>query len=348
MMHLPEISKELTVWLGGGTIIFVWFALLLPFKRFVLSRVRKRLAKNSIVWDDILIEALQFPLTLLIICGAFVLAKNLLPISAHANQTFHVINTVLVTLAGVLVLSKLSIGWLARSEEKNIELKHYSGMARGGIRAVLFALGAMLVMDSLGISITPLIASLGVGSVAVALALQDTLANFFSGIYVLVDKPIKTGDYIEIEGGIRGYVEKVSIRTTHIRILSNNIVIVPNTKIASSILTNYTKPVHEQSVYISVGVHYDSDLEKVEQITKEVAKQTMTEVEGGVKNFEPLIRFNEFADSSINFTVIMRGQEFVSQYLLKHEFIKNLHERYKQENIEIPFPMRTVIMQNKD
>jgi small-conductance mechanosensitive channel len=107
---------------------------------------------------------------------------------------------------------------------------------------------------------------------------------------------------------------------------------------------NYTLPENEMSTLINVGVSYGSDLEKVERVTIEVAKEVLSQVEGGVPGFDPFIRYNTFNSSSIDFTVILRVKEFVNQFLVKHEFVKRLQKRYKQENIEIPFPIRTVYL----
>src|SRR4030066_2427909 len=128
--------------------------------------------------------------------------------------------------------------------------------------------------------------------------------------------------------------------------LPNNVVIVPNSKLVSSQITNFYLPEPELAVLVQVGVSYQSDLEKVERVTIEVAKQVLQEVEGGVKEFEPFIRYHTFNDISINFTVILRAKEYVHKYLITHEFIKRLHRRYQQEDIEIPFPIRTVYMKN--
>jgi small-conductance mechanosensitive channel len=117
---------------------------------------------------------------------------------------------------------------------------------------------------------------------------------------------------------------------------------------AGSIVKNFILPDSQNSVSVGVGVAYDSDLKKVEQITVEVATKIQQTVEGAVKEHEPFIRYTEFADSSINFNVILRAADFVSQYLIKHEFIKALHERYNQEGIEIPFPIRTLFLKNQD
>jgi small-conductance mechanosensitive channel len=117
---------------------------------------------------------------------------------------------------------------------------------------------------------------------------------------------------------------------------------IPNTRIASSLLTNYYLPDKEIAVQAQVTVSFDSDLSKVERITVEVARNVMKTVAGGIPGFEPFIRYHTFGDSGINFSVIMRAREFVDQHLIKHELIKRLHERYRAEGIEIPFPQRTV------
>jgi small-conductance mechanosensitive channel len=119
-------------------------------------------------------------------------------------------------------------------------------------------------------------------------------------------------------------------------------VIVPNTAMTSAIVINYYDPEQELAILLDVGVSYDSDLEYVEQITIDVAREVMQQVVGGIADFEPFIRYNQFKDFSINFTVILRGQEYVNQYLIKHEFVKRLHRRYQQEGIVIPYPIRTL------
>jgi len=110
---------------------------------------------------------------------------------------------------------------------------------------------------------------------------------------------------------------------------------------------NYYLPEKEMSVLVQVGVSYDSDLKKVERVTVEVGKEVMRGVPGGVPEFEPFIRYHTFADFSINFSVILRAKEFTDNFLIQHEFIKRLHQRFKEEGIEIPFPIRTIYMRGK-
>ena len=123
-------------------------------------------------------------------------------------------------------------------------------------------------------------------------------------------------------------------------------VIVPNGKLVQSIITNYYMPERELAVLVQVGVHYDSDLKKVEAVTIETGKEVLQTVQGGVPGFEPFILYYTFGHSSINFTVILRAREFVDNFLIKHEFIKRLQARYNEEGIIIPFPIRTLYFAN--
>ncbi len=210
------------------------------------------------------------------------------------------------------------------------------------VRLVVLVLGGLVLLQTLGVSITPLVTALGVGGLAVGLALQDTLANLFAGIHILASRQVRPGDFIRLESGDEGYVEDVTWRYTTVRQLRHALTIVPNAKLASSVITNFSLPDPELAVLVPVGVSYDSDLAHVEVVTTAVGREVMAEIAGGVPQFEPFIRYNGFGDSSITFNVILRGREATDQHLLRHEFIKRLHQRYRAEGIEIPFPVRTV------
>jgi len=250
-------------------------------------------------------------------------------------------------ILGALIVVSVS---LAAANVATRSFQHFSeriqlpatGLTRVVLKIVIIAIGAMLALGILGIDVTPLVAALGVGGLAVALGLQDTLSNLFAGIHVLLAQPIRVGDYVQLESGQEGYVVDVGWRSTRIRQLPNNMVVVPNSQIVQTIITNYYMPEQEMSVLVQVGVHYDSDLEFVEKVTCEVGKEVLDDLDCGVKGFDPFIRYHTFGDSSINFTVILRTNEFVGQYLLKHEFVKRLHARYNKEGIVIPFPIRTL------
>lgn len=244
--------------------------------------------------------------------------------------------------AVIIFLDRLFRRLIKTYSDKMPILRNSGGVVSGVVRAVVIGLGVLILLDSFGISITPILASLGIGSLAVALALQPTLENFFSGIQIIIDKPVALGQFIKLESGEEGYVEKIGWRSTWIRMLPNNIVVLPNKLLVNSRVLNYYYPDMEMAVLVQMGVHYNSDLEQVERITVEVAKDVLKTVKGGVPEFEPFIRYHTFNDFSIDFTVILRAKEFVDGYLLKHEFIKRLHKRYDKEGIVIPYPIRTL------
>jgi small-conductance mechanosensitive channel len=248
----------------------------------------------------------------------------------------------LLILLGALVLDRMIQRYLHRKSASAIFGTLSHGLVRGIARGFVYAIAALILLDLFGISITPILASLGIGSLAVALALQDTLGNFFAGIYVAIDKPVVEGDFVKLETGQEGYVTDVGWRSTRIRMLSNNSVIVPNSKLMGSVITNYYMPTKLMGMTIDLGVSYDSDLRKVERVTVDVIREIMRTVPGGVPETEPFIRFHTFAESSVNFSAVMQVKEFTDNYLIKHEFIKALHERYRKEGIVIPYPTRTV------
>ena len=248
-------------------------------------------------------------------------------------------------LSVALLIARLGSGYLKQKFQRTNETFGSTSILSTIIDLIVYSIGFLFLLQSYGISITPLLTALGVGGLAVALALQDTLSNLFSGVNILVSKQIKMGDFVKLASGEKGQIDDMNWRNTTIKDQHDSMVVVPNQKIASTILTNYAQPHAECSIAVPVGVSYDSDLEQVEQVTAEVAKEVLQEIAGGVGSFEPLIRYASFAESSVNFNVILRVRTVSDQYLIRHMFIKRLHARYRREGIVIPYPVRTVKME---
>ncbi len=211
-------------------------------------------------------------------------------------------------------------------------------------RGIVWIIGGLTLLAAFEVSIAPLLTALGVGGLAVGLALQDTLSNLFAGIQVLLSGQIQPDDYIMLETGQEGWVVDVTWRNTTIRMLSNDLVIVPNSKIGSELVTNFTSKDAQTVIWVPVGVAYDSDLEQVERVTREVAATIAASDYGADPSYESLLRFDEFGDSAINLRVSLRANEYGERWLLTTETIKLLHKRYAEEGITIPFPQRTVHM----
>ncbi len=311
-------------------------------ERYLLRYFKKLAKKTEWEGDEIIVTSLRRVVVFWFLLGGIASAIHNTTLSSSNISVAHKIIIVLFILSVTFVLSKILTGIV----------RLYGGKARGGFpstsiftnitKVVVYIIGFLIILQALNISITPILTALGVGGLAVALALQDTLSNLFAGIHIIASRQVKPGDYVKLDSGEEGYVVDITWRNTTIRALPNNMIIVPNVRLSNALITNYYMPDKELAVLVDLGVSYGSDLNKVERVTVEVARDVMKTVPGGVPDFEPFIRFHTFGDFSINFTVIMRGNEFTDQYLIKHEFIKRLHERYNQEGIEIPFPIRTI------
>ncbi len=316
----------------------------LVVRRTVVSRLEKMAEGTRSVVDDIVLSAVRGPVVLWFVILGLYAAIQITTLPERITLLIQQLLLILVIFSITWAVARVVGALVENGAKRAPETLPGATLVTNLARITVLAIGILVILQTLGISIAPIITALGVGGLAVALALQDTLANLFAGVHILASRQLRPGDYVKLDSGEEGYVVDVTWRQTTIRQLPNNIIIVPNKQIASTITTNYHLPEQQLSVLVPVGVHYDSDLEHVERVTIEVAKETLQTVEGGVPDWEPFIRYSQFADSSINFNVILRGQEYVSQYLLRHEFIKRLHKRYDKEGIVIPFPIRTVVL----
>ncbi|HEY7975921.1 MAG TPA: mechanosensitive ion channel family protein, partial [Ktedonobacterales bacterium] len=209
-------------------------------------------------------------------------------------------------------------------------------------RFIVLIIGFMLVLAVFEVNIAPWLATLGIVGLAVSLALQATLTDLVSGMLLLASRQLIVGEYVKLSTGEEGYISDITWRTTTIRQVSNDVVIVPNSKMTSLPVTNYHSNAQNSGVSVDLGVSYTSDLDLVERATVEVAQDVMRTTPGGVPNFTPTVRFNTLGDYSIRLTVTMQAQEIGDQNLIKHEFIKRLRRRYHDEGISIPYPIQSV------
>ncbi len=296
--------------------------------------------------DDVIFGLLRdLSLPICVVGGVWVGVANL-PFKPNIRDVADRVLVAALVLAATLVLARLVAEGTRTTMVRRTGIGASASIFVNIARLTVLVVGALVVLDSLGISIAPLLTALGVGGLAVALALQDTLANLFAGVHILASKKVQPGDFVALDTGQEGYIVDINWRNTTIRQLPNNHLIVPNATFAQSIVVNYYRPVQEMSVLVQVGVAYGSDLPRVEEVSIEVGREVMREVPGGVPMHEPMVRFHTFGDSSVNFSVILRAKEYTDRYLITHEFVKRLHARYAAEGIEIPFPMRTVVLRD--
>jgi small-conductance mechanosensitive channel len=344
MPTVTEISAALVDWLLPAGIVLGSLCAGLVIELIVLARLAKFAQRTAWQGDDIIIRALRRKFVLWGLLLGVSLALQQAPQDIQQQKQLlaiiHDILLILFIFSLTVVVANVSAGLLRVSSKPHA--RPALSLVTNIVRVTIFILGALIILRVFNIEISPALAALGVTGLAVSLALQSTLTDLVSGVQILAAQQVQPGDYIRLSSGEEGYVTDISWRTTTIKHIGNNLIIIPNAQLTSSIVTNYHAPEKTLAVLVDVGVGYDSDLEQVEKVTVEVAEAVMRSVPGGMATETPVIRYRGFGDSSIDFTVILWAQEFADQYLLKHEFIKQLHQRYRQEDIEIPFPMRTV------
>ncbi|KAB8317930.1 mechanosensitive ion channel family protein [Tolypothrix campylonemoides VB511288] len=314
-------------------------------EKIIFTRLKKFVASRRIPGSEIIFRSLnRMPFFWCVLAGFYGAMISYGP-EPDVREFLRKIITGAFLYTVTVVFARLTAGFVNLFFRKTDGLS--ASLLSNVAKIAILVLGTLILLQTLGIEITPILTTLGVGGLAVGLALQDTLANLFSGFYLIISKQVRTGDYVKLaDGNHEGYVTDITWRNTTIKELSNNVIIVPNSKLASAIFTNYHLPVKEITLTMNVGVGYDSDLEQVERVTVKVAKEVMQEIAPELIANEPYIRFHEFADFSINFTLYMRVNEFFDQRMARHLFIKKLHKRYQKEGIKIPFPIRDIYVQD--
>lgn len=343
-MIFTEIVNQITN--GGFKTHLMVYLLSLALGIFIIQLVFNKLLKIVVRKTNISYSLLQqtlkgIPTLLGIIIGLYIVME-ILTIPPRPLLFLQRLFNALVIMSLTLLVARLFSGYLKQKFGKTSGAFASTSILATTIDLTVYTIGILFLLESFGVAISPLLTALGVGGLAVALALQDTLANLFSGINILVAKQIKIGDFVKLSTGEEGHIVDMSWRNTTIKTSNENMVVIPNQKFATSTITNYAQPFAECSIAIPVRVSYESDLDHVEKVSIAVAKEILQETNGGVHSFEPLVRYFSFAESSIDFNVIMRVKTVTDQHLIRHEFIKRLHDRYQQEKIIIPFPTRTV------
>ena len=339
-------------WAVAGGI--VGLALLLAFlSKYILGGiVRPFTKKTKTILDDLIVESLTAPVFAMLIAGGLWIAiTRFLKIQSYEAIVHKIFIIIFIVIAGAAVsrIIHAILRWytveIAPRTKSEFDDRLVPLLSRVA-DIIVYSFAFLIILGRLNINIAPYLAGLGIGGLAVALALQPTLTNFLSGTYVISDSIIRKGDYIQLDSGLEGTVEEIGWRITKIRHWQGNLVILPNTKLSDAVVTDFEKP--ETSMIFSVdgGVSYNSDLENVERIISEVAAEVMRIHPEGGKNFAPVVRFKNFGDSNINFSVVLKADNRAASFALKHYFIKALHKRFQDEGIVMEFPVRKLYFDN--
>jgi small-conductance mechanosensitive channel len=326
----------------------VSLALLLLVRALALGVLRRWAHKTENKAQDIVIHSVSTPSLYWCLAIALYIAIAFSDFPKTYMSYIHKAIEIIIVLSVTIALANL-LSRLLSTYVQNTSLPiGTTGLANGMIKGSIYVIGFLVILAMLGVSIAPMLTALGVGGLAVALALQDTLANLFAGIHILLEKSVRVGDFVRLENGEEGYIVDITWRTTRIKTIGNNMVVIPNSKLAQSVVLNYHLPETKMAINIPVGVSYSSDPAKVERVLLEEVRKALGEVPGLVSEPEPVVWFRPgFGESSLDFTVICYVEEYKDQPLVEHELRKRIFNILKQEGIEIPFPHRTVYLKDE-
>ena len=337
---LARFGLEDQVWVDPviGLIIFGIAILVSALSHYVIIPLAQRLSRHTETeLDDLIFRAVRRPVSLIImVLGGYLAVVIPTDLTGGQQQVVNALFTAAAILAVLVLITRLLsvfLDWyISRlSVDQRSANAHILPILRKVAVFVVYAIGVMLMLDALGISIGPLIASLSLGGLAVALAIQPTLANVFAGTYVATENVISPGDYIELEGGIAGYVIEVSLRSTRIRTWENQLVVIPNSRLAETIVTNYSEPTPPINVYLTCRVSYSSDLDRVEAVARDVMDRVLEESPYAVKDYGSYFAFDTFGESNLDFWLFVQAKDRLASFELRSELINALHRRFDEE-----------------
>ena len=312
---------------------------------YFFDRYFKALAgKTDNKFDDLILEVFDkplfylFPLIGLLLAFPFLGIKNESLSSAYFNiiQILGILWGAWILVRLVDSLIKFFIKPLADKTESALDdqiIPVISKVAKLAIVAVVI----IIILSSFGYDVTVLIAGLGIGGLALAFAAQKTVADVFGGVSIFTSKPFVMGDYIET-AGVQGTVEEVGLRYSRIRNPDNKLITISNSEISSSVIINHSKAV-PRGVTLKLGLVYSTkpkDLEKAIQIVKDIVNHT----KGCQK--EPLVYFDEFADSSLNIFARFFIEDADNWRAVKHEVYYKILDEFNKNKLDFAFPTQTI------
>ena len=348
---LNRFGLDGAIWLVASSlvILFVFLFLSLIFNKLIFPIIIRLTNWTPSDLDTRITRSLKIPLTVgIIILGCYLSLTIPLDLTSSQQNIVNAITSLISLFIGIVAVASVAgniFKWyeetIAPKTSTNLDQRLVPLLHRICI-ALIYALGGLLILDHLNVNISPLIAGLGLGGLSVALALQPTLANLFAGTYVMTEGAVTPGDYIQLEGGVEGYVMNVSWRSTRLQTWTNNMVVIPNSKFAETIITNYQQPAPPVNVYLTCGVSYDSDLYLVEKVCNEVMSAILDQDSNAVKEYGGWFGFESFGESNVNFWVFLQAKDRIASFLLQTTVMQNIHSRFREEGITINYPVRSL------
>ena len=305
--------------------------------------------------DDQVVAALRRPLVLMIGWQAIFIGTRVPSYLDNHERTIERLWLAITLLVAVFVVQRIVqvlLTWYAVEFSKRTSTgldEKTLPMVRRIVGVAIYGIGLVILLDQLGVSVSPLLAGLGLSGLAVALAIQPLLSNIFAGSYVLSDASVGVGDFIEIEGGQSGWVEDIGWRAARIRTFDNNSVVIPNATLAAATVTNFDTQSAPVGVPVVCGVAYEEDLQRVEDVVKETLQTIVVDFPKIVDSeYTPWFAYNAFGDSNIDFLMKLRANDRRDVGRVTHEMIKRVHARLTSEGITINYPARRLFLQEED
>lgn len=336
------------------------YALVILVTFFVISKLivyiskkwfMKLAEKTKTMMDDRIVKKTNKPISLVLFLIGVRLALVPLDLAKLANFDMNMLTSKIVETLIALNIAYIIIGvvdiiideWgrsFARKTKSKLDDQLISLLHRFS-KIVLIILSLLYVLDMWGVKVGPFLASLGIAGIAIAFALQSTLANIFGGVSLILDKSVKVGDVIRLDQNTMGTVVDVGLRSTKIRSFDNEVFIVPNGKLVDSQIENFVLPDPSARVTVNFGVEYGSDVDKV----KEVILGEIQKLNNVEKEPEPQVLFLEMADFSLNFSARFWIADYKERLKTKEEATCLFYKALNREKIGIPFPTHTVYVQ---
>jgi len=338
-LYNNETLLQILRYLAPVAIILLSFIIGIVFEKKLLKKLKELASKTPWTGDDLIVESLQYVTTLWFVLGGIFLASNTVPLSDGLLQATRKVLLAIFLGSITMIIAQMAVGIIRLSSRDGSPT--LTTLFETITKMLVYTLGVLVILQSVGVAITPLLTAFGVGGVSLGLAFQGTLTNLLSGINIITSKKVRPGDYIKMRSGEEGYVTDVELKYTVIKEINDNLVVIPNAQLIAGTFTNYSLPEKQMLLPIKVGISYESDLEQVEKITLDVAKEIMEKVPGGVPEHQVFMRYDSYDYYAINFIIYLAVQEYFDQLIVKHEFIKRLHKRYQQEDIKLPYPIQS-------
>lgn len=363
------ITDEL--WFQIVITIFIIFATLIISKvvSFIISKILKPIfERTENEFDDqilLVIESVIF--RLLIITGIYYASQHIENACKYITfesknsiySHYPILKTMFTAIDGILFtvfiiilllmsfrLISILFDWYA-SKINALDNRNLSGslfpLLKKISKILLAGFAVVIILSNFNVNISGFIVSLGVGSLAVALAAQDTISNMISGFIIMIDRPFRIGDRIKYANTETGDVVEIGIRSTKIMDFDSNIVIIPNNDIVKSRIVNYNYPQTLTRVLIEVGIAYSSDLKKAKEILRGIANEHPFVS----KEFAPEVYVVSLGDSAVLLRLVMKTDHFKDSFDIQCQIRESILEAFLKESIEIPFPQRTLHIQNE-